>query len=75
MPIPASIEKFLTERGIPFQALTHRKAYTAQEEAAVAHVPQRGMSKARARTTRPHLNTTATPFITGDGHEPRTRDG
>ena len=45
MPIPASIEKFLTERGIPFQALTHRKAYTAQEEAAVAHVPGREWAK------------------------------
>ena len=39
MPIPASIENFLKERGIPFQVLTHRKAYTAQEEAAVSHVP------------------------------------
>lgn len=45
MSIPASIEKFLTERGVPFQALSHRKAYTAQEEAAVAHVPGREWAK------------------------------
>ena len=45
MPIPASIEKFLTERGISFQSLSHRKAYTAQEEAAVTHVPGREWAK------------------------------
>jgi Ala-tRNA(Pro) deacylase len=43
--IPASIEKFLAERGIPFQILTHRKAFTAQEEAAVAHIPGREWAK------------------------------
>jgi Ala-tRNA(Pro) deacylase len=45
MSIPASIEKFLNERGVPYQILTHRKAYTAQEEAAVAHVPGREWAK------------------------------
>jgi len=45
MAIPASIEKFLNERRIPFQVVTHRKAYTAQEEAAVAHVPGREWAK------------------------------
>lgn len=45
MSIPASIEKFLGERGVRYEALTHRKAYTAQEEAAVAHVPGREWAK------------------------------
>ena len=45
MAVPASIEKFLNERRIPFQILTHRKAFTAQEEAAVAHVPGREWAK------------------------------
>lgn len=45
MPIPASIQKFLSEHGVPYQVLTHRQAYTAQEEAAVAHVPGREWAK------------------------------
>lgn len=45
MPIPASIEKFLTEQRVPYEVLTHRRAYTAQEEAAVAHVPGRQWAK------------------------------
>jgi Ala-tRNA(Pro) deacylase len=45
MPIPASIERFLTEHGVSYQVVTHRTAYTAQEEAAVAHVPGRQWAK------------------------------
>jgi len=45
MPIPASIEKFLGERGVRYEVLTHRKAFTAQEEAAVTHVPGQEWAK------------------------------
>lgn len=45
MAIPASIEKFLSERGVQYETLTHRKAYTAQEEAAVTHVPGQEWAK------------------------------
>jgi Ala-tRNA(Pro) deacylase len=45
MPIPASIERFLAERRVRYETLTHQKAYTAQEEAAVSHVPGRAWAK------------------------------
>jgi Ala-tRNA(Pro) deacylase len=37
--IPRSVEAFLNEQQLPYSVLHHRPAYTAQEEAAVAHVP------------------------------------
>ena len=37
--IPRSIEKFFGDRHVPYSVLHHRPAYTAQEEAAAAHVP------------------------------------
>lgn len=37
--IPRSIETFLTEQHLPYSVLHHPPAYTAQQEAAVAHVP------------------------------------
>jgi Ala-tRNA(Pro) deacylase len=37
--IPRSVEKFLGDRHVPYSVLPHRPAYTAQEEAAAAHVP------------------------------------
>lgn len=39
MPIPRSIEKFLGDHQVPYSVLHHRPAYTAQEEASLAHVP------------------------------------
>lgn len=45
MAIPASIEKFLAEHGVAYQVIAHRPAYTAQEEAAVTHIPGREWAK------------------------------
>jgi Ala-tRNA(Pro) deacylase len=39
MSIPASISEFLDRHHARYSALTHPVAYTAQEEAASAHVP------------------------------------
>jgi Ala-tRNA(Pro) deacylase len=39
MPIPRSIEQFLTEQHVAYSVIPHRPAYTAQEEAAVTHIP------------------------------------
>lgn len=46
MAIPASIETFLKEAGAAYSTLTHPTAYTAQEEAAVAHVSGKEWAKA-----------------------------
>lgn len=45
MAIPRSIEHFLGEQHVPYSVLHHRPAYTAQEEAAVTHVPGRQWAK------------------------------
>ena len=45
MPIPHSIEQFLTKQHVTYSLIPHRPAYTAQEEAAVAHVPGRQWAK------------------------------
>jgi Ala-tRNA(Pro) deacylase len=39
MSIPRSIERFLGDQHVAYAVLPHRAAYTAQEEAALAHVP------------------------------------
>ena len=39
MPIPRSVEQFLSGQHVPYSVIAHRPAYTAQQEAAVAHVP------------------------------------
>lgn len=39
MPIPRSVEQFLTAQHVPYSVIRHRSAFTAQEEAAAAHVP------------------------------------
>jgi Ala-tRNA(Pro) deacylase len=46
MAIPASIANYLKEHGVPFSIVEHAIAYTAQEEAAAAHVPGREWAKA-----------------------------
>ena len=45
MAIPAPIEQFVTSNGVVFMPVHHRLAYTAQEEAAVTHVPGREWAK------------------------------
>ena len=45
MPIPRSIEEFLNEQHVAYSVIPHRPAYTAQEEAAVTHVPGRHWAK------------------------------
>jgi len=45
MAIPVPIRDFLRDRHIDFRVVTHPTAYTAQEEAAVAHVPGREWAK------------------------------
>lgn len=37
--IPRSVEKFLGDQHVAYTVLPHRPAFTAQEEAAAAHVP------------------------------------
>jgi len=48
MPIPRSIEQFLGEQQVEYSVIHHRPAYTAQEEASVAHVPGRLWAKSVA---------------------------
>jgi Ala-tRNA(Pro) deacylase len=45
MAIPVPIRDFLHDRHIDFHVVTHPTAYTAQEEAAVTHVPGREWAK------------------------------
>lgn len=45
MSIPASIERYVTSHGVAFTPIHHRAAFTAQEEAAAAHVPGREWAK------------------------------
>lgn len=45
MAIPGPIRDFLDQRRIDFRVVTHPTAYTAQEEAAVTHVPGREWAK------------------------------
>ncbi len=46
MAIPASISSYLQQTGVPYSVIEHPVAYTAQEEAAVTHVPGREWAKA-----------------------------
>jgi Ala-tRNA(Pro) deacylase len=44
--VPASISRYLEQHGVNFSVVGHAVAYTAQEEAAVTHVPGREWAKA-----------------------------
>jgi Ala-tRNA(Pro) deacylase len=44
--IPASISQYLEQAGVSYAVVEHPLAYTAQEEAAVAHVPGGAWAKA-----------------------------
>lgn len=46
MAIPSSISSFLDSNGISYSVVEHPVAYTAQQEAAVTHVPEREWAKA-----------------------------
>jgi Ala-tRNA(Pro) deacylase len=39
MSVPSSIERYLEDHEVPYSILRHPIAFTAQEEAAAAHVP------------------------------------
>jgi Ala-tRNA(Pro) deacylase len=45
MAIAESIGNFLRRERVPYTTLMHERAYTAQQEAAVAHVPGRHWAK------------------------------
>lgn len=45
MPNTSSIHQFLREAHVPYTVVPHRPAFTAQEEAAVTHVPGRDWAK------------------------------
>jgi Ala-tRNA(Pro) deacylase len=46
MPVTATVQEFLRRADLPYSVLPHAPAYTAQEEAAVTHVPGRDWAKA-----------------------------
>lgn len=46
MPVPLAVQEFLVHSGQPYEFFQHPRAFTAQQEAAVAHVPGRGWAKA-----------------------------
>jgi Ala-tRNA(Pro) deacylase len=45
MAVSASVQEFLRSANVPFAVLPHELAYTAQEEAAVSHIPGRDWAK------------------------------
>lgn len=46
MAITISVQEFLRRANVPYAVFPHPPAYTAQEEAAITHVPGRGWAKA-----------------------------
>lgn len=46
MAVTATVQEFLRCGNVPYSVLPHRAAFTAQEEAAVTHVPGRDWAKA-----------------------------
>jgi Ala-tRNA(Pro) deacylase len=45
VPLPSWIAELLRRERIPYTYFRHVPAYTAQEEAAVSHIPQRSWAK------------------------------
>jgi Ala-tRNA(Pro) deacylase len=45
MAVPVAVQEFLDHTGQPYQAVPHRRAFTAQEEAAATHTPGRRWAK------------------------------
>lgn len=46
MPVPLAVQEFLVHSGQPHEYFQHPRAFTAQHEAALAHVPGRHWAKA-----------------------------
>ena len=46
MSVTPSVQEFLRQANVAYTVFPHVRAYTAQEEAAVTHVPGRGWAKA-----------------------------
>jgi Ala-tRNA(Pro) deacylase len=46
MAIPTSVSNYLEQHGVSYRVIVHPVAYTAQEEAALTHVPGREWAKA-----------------------------
>jgi Ala-tRNA(Pro) deacylase len=46
MAVVPSVQEFLRRANVPYSVVPHARAYTAQEEAAVTHVPGRDWAKA-----------------------------
>ena len=46
MAVVATVQEFLRRANVPYAVFPHARAYTAQEEAAVTHVPGRDWAKA-----------------------------
>jgi Ala-tRNA(Pro) deacylase len=46
MAVVATVQEFLRRANVPYAVFPHPRAYTAQEEAAVTHVPGRDWAKA-----------------------------
>jgi Ala-tRNA(Pro) deacylase len=45
MPILAKLREFLDNNKVPYEVVSHRQAFTAQEIAAVEHVPGKELAK------------------------------
>ena len=45
MAVVSSVQELLRRANVPYTVLPHRRAYTAQEEAAVTHIPGRYWAK------------------------------
>jgi Ala-tRNA(Pro) deacylase len=45
MAVVATVQEFLRRANVPYSVFPHARAYTAQEEAAVTHVPGRDWAK------------------------------
>jgi Ala-tRNA(Pro) deacylase len=46
MSVVPSVQEFLRRANVPYSVFSARRAYTAQEEAAVTHIPGRDWAKA-----------------------------
>jgi Ala-tRNA(Pro) deacylase len=46
MPVTASVQEFLRQANVAYSVLPHVPAYTAQDEAAVTHIPGKDWAKA-----------------------------
>lgn len=45
MTVPDKLKDYLDKSGVPYQILSHREAYTAQETAAAAHIHGKDLAK------------------------------